>query len=87
MEDAFAVIERLHIAWCSLCACALLQRQRLRTIGPQAKACLTRHAMDQAFRWGRMVGRLLRYVSLSTVRGVARPEGAAVAEMKALISR
>ena len=58
-----AVVEQLHIAWCPLCACTLFTRQQLRVLGPAAKACPSRHALEHAFRWTRIVGRLLAAAS------------------------
>ena len=57
--DDPAVVEQLHIAWCRNCACALFLWRQLRAHGPGAKAHLTRHALEHAFRWERLVERML----------------------------
>ena len=57
--DDPAVVEQLHIAWCRNCACALFLWRQLRAHGPGANAHLTRHALEHAFRWERLVERML----------------------------
>ena len=57
--DKPALVEQLHIAWCSTCACALLAWRNIPSYGPDVKAACSDHALDHAFRWHRVVRRLL----------------------------
>ena len=57
--DKPALVEQLHIAWCSTCACALLAWRTIPSYGPAVKAAYSDHALDHAFRWHRMVRRLI----------------------------
>ena len=57
--DLPAVVEQVHIAWCSTCACALFAWRNLYTLGPADRAAYSDHALDHAFRWHRVVRRLL----------------------------
>ena len=56
--DLPAVVEQVHIAWCSSCACALLTWRNVSSHGPTCKAAYSDHAVDHAFRWHRLVRRL-----------------------------
>ena len=58
--SAPAKIVKLHIFWCSDCATALLQRADLKVLGQFPKNATLAHAMEHAFRWHRIVRRLLR---------------------------